>query len=526
MGLSRAAEDRPTPSEVYNYRIYLLTILACLGSWMFGYNNGVISGVLVLPSFFRDFHLPPVGSHAYNNVTANIVSLFQIGGLIGSVATFPCMKYWGRKVALMCAAVVYTFGAALQAFCYGRLGMMYAGRLITGLGTGSVTVIVPLYIAELSPPAIRGSLVGIYEINNQLSSLLGYWCNYIVNEYIPPTETRQWQISLAVQIIPSTLLFFAALFILPESPRFLVMKGKVVEARKVLAFVRHLSVEHEYINTEMDEIQEAIQRQSEPLTSHTPSKLGIFRELWWKGNRNRMFIGLGLMAGQNLTGINGVNFYTPTIFKSIGFSGTKVVLLASGMYAVVKSIATIFSLVLFIDRAGRRKLLITSSVGTSLALWYIGGFVTARHVDLTRPQEKSVAGWVAIVCIYIYAAFFSFAWNGVVWVYCSEIFPTRIKELAVCLVTACQWLFQFAVARASPYMLSALKGGFFFLLCRLYYYHGCACVVVGAGDKGAEFWRVWMTFFGTPYGAVDRVGLELKSFRRERGLGKDGEEGG
>lgn len=191
------------------------------------------------------------------------------------------------------------------------------------------------YIAELSPPAIRGSLVGIYEINNQLSSLLGYWCNYIVNEYIPPTETRQWQIPLAMQMVPSALLLLAALFILPESPRFLVIKGKTSQARKVLAYVRYLSVEHEYINTEMDEIQEAIQRQSQPLTSHPASKFGLFKELWWKGNRNRVFIGLGLMMGQNLTGINGVNFYTPTIFKSIGFDGTKVTLLASGLLPLI-----------------------------------------------------------------------------------------------------------------------------------------------------------------------------------------------
>jgi hypothetical protein len=214
------------------------------------------------------------------------------------------------------------------------------------------------------------------------------------------------------------------------------------------------------------------------------------------------------------------------------------------MYAVVKSVATILSLVFFIDRAGRRKLLLTSSVGTSLALWYIGAFVTARHVDLTRPQEKSVAGWVAIVCVYIFAvrpfpypfpshfpstnktkAFFSFAWNGVVWVYCAEIFPTRIKELAVCLVTAAQWLFQFAVARATPSMLSSLKGGFFFFF--------AACIVV----MGVLVW--WLVpetkgrslegmdeVFGSPYGVVDRVGLELRSFRRERGLEKKGDEGG
>ena len=128
-----------------------------------------------------------------------------------------------------------------------------------------------------------------------------------------------------------------------------------------------------------------------------------------------------------------MNFYTPTVFRSIGFDGTKVVLLASGMlssalalavvfregkrgvcadgiigmFAVVKTVATIISLLFFIDRLGRRKLLLTSSVGTSLALWYIGAFITAKHIDLSKPQEKSVAGWVAIVCVYIYAVCYS-----------------------------------------------------------------------------------------------------------------------
>jgi len=114
MGFTRAPEGRPTPPEVYNYRIYLLAFLACLGSWMFGYNNGIIAGVLVLPSFRQDFRLPEVGTPTYDYITSNIVSLLQIGGLTGAVATFPAMKYWGRKVALCIAAAVYLLGAALQ----------------------------------------------------------------------------------------------------------------------------------------------------------------------------------------------------------------------------------------------------------------------------------------------------------------------------------------------------------------------------------------------------------------------------
>lgn len=160
--------------------------------------------------------------------------------------------------------------------------------------------------------------------------MMGYWCNYIVNSYIPASESRQWQIPLAMQMIPSILLFLVATFVLPESPRFLAQKGKDEQALKTLAFIRHLPAEHEDIQSELQGIQDAIERQA--ITTAVSSRFGLVRELWWKGNRNRVIIGVLLMFGQNLTGINAMNFYTPTIFKSIGFTGTEVVLLASGEF--------------------------------------------------------------------------------------------------------------------------------------------------------------------------------------------------
>jgi hypothetical protein len=165
---------------------------------------------------------------------------------------------------------------------------------------------------------------------------MGYWCNYIVNEYIPPTSSRQWQIPLAMQIVPSALLILVALFILPESPRLLVKKGNNLQARKNLAWIRKLDPDHELVSREIEEMEDAIRMQDTPpatvVHKHSGGKLGLFKELWWKGNRERVLIALGLMFGQNMTAIQGVNFYTPTVFRSIGFSGTKVVLLASGMF--------------------------------------------------------------------------------------------------------------------------------------------------------------------------------------------------
>ena len=136
-------------------------------------------------------------------------------------------------------------------------------------------------------------------------------------------------------MVPSSLLVLAALFFLPESPRFLVKKGDKIQARKVLGYVRNLEIGHQYINVEMQEIEDANLRQENPSPRTKRGRFGLVGELWWKGNRRRVLIGLGLMFGQNLTGIGGINFYTPTIFRSIGFDGTKVVLLASGSFPLL-----------------------------------------------------------------------------------------------------------------------------------------------------------------------------------------------
>lgn len=205
-----------------------------------------------------------------------------------------------------------------QTFSNGSLSMMYTGRLIAGLGTGSITVIVPLYIAELSPPSIRGRLVGVYEIQNQLSSVMGYWVNYIVNESIPATSAKQWRVSLAMQIIPSSLLFLAALFVLPESPRYLLSKGETERASKVLAWVRDAPEDDVILMQELREISEAIEMQNAVKAEQGAGKnalgrfLGLFKELLWKGNRRRFAIGIGLMVGQNATGMYSFHSSRPT----------------------------------------------------------------------------------------------------------------------------------------------------------------------------------------------------------------------
>ncbi|KAF8245420.1 general substrate transporter [Wilcoxina mikolae CBS 423.85] len=447
------------PNEVHNWRIYFVGTCVCTGSLVFGYNMGVIGGCIALPSFHRDFNLPPLDTVEYSYVTANIVSAMQGGAFFGSLGTFPITEKLGRRLALTVAALTFFLGSAIMTFSYGSLPMMYAGRFIGGLGVGSVSLLVPMYLSELSPPDIRGFLVGMWEIGGQIAAMIGFWANFAVLNTISSSSSGQWMVSLGIQLIPGGLLFLASIFVLPESPRFHVKKFQPEKALKTLTWLRHLPEDHEYIIEELRAMQEQVDREH----VQAPSKLRMMRELFWRGNRNRLAIGVVLMLCQNLTGINAMNFYSPSIFRSIGFTGTSVSLFASGIWAVVKSSATILSMLFLVDRLGRRKLLIIGACGTAATMFYIGSFITAAKIDPSHPGEKTVAAWVAIVCVYVYAVFFCIAWNSVPWIYCAEIFPNRLRTLCVSLTTATQWVGQFGVARATPYMLIGIRGGTYFV---------------------------------------------------------------
>jgi MFS family permease len=174
--------------------------------------------------------------------------------------------------------------------------MMYAGRFIGGLGVGSVSLLVPMYISELSPPDIRGFLVGMWEIGGQISAMAGFWVNFAVLSTMRDSSA-QWMLSLGIQLVPGGLLFLASIFILPESPRFHVKKFKPEKAKEILAWLRQLPPNHEYITTELGAMQQQVDRE----LVQAPSKLRMMREIFWEGNRNRLGMGVLLMICQNTT---------------------------------------------------------------------------------------------------------------------------------------------------------------------------------------------------------------------------------
>lgn len=179
MSLLSVVEDRPTPRQVYNWRIFVLAAIASSASCMIGYDSSFIGQTVELTSFRDEFHFGDWSDAKQDLVTANIVSLYQAGAFFGALFAYPIGFYLGRRWGLLITGIIFVLGSGLMLGASGDrgLGLMYAGRVLAGIGVGAGSNLTPIYISELSPPAIRGRLVGIYELGWQVGGLVGFWIN-------------------------------------------------------------------------------------------------------------------------------------------------------------------------------------------------------------------------------------------------------------------------------------------------------------------------------------------------------------
>jgi sugar porter (SP) family MFS transporter len=374
--------------------------------------------------------------------------------------TFPIAEKFGRKKTIMLAALVFLLGGTLMTASRGSLNLIYAGRAIAGLGIGASSLTVPVYIAETSPPSIRGRLVGIFEIASQGGGMLGFWINYGTDQTISDGNQAQWIIPLAIQLFPGIALF-CGMFWCPESPRWLAKRDNIDGAEKILTMLRGLPSSHPYVRRELGEIRAQVEERS----TNRLSKSAQVKKLFQKGTRNRMGIGLALMFLQSFTGVNIITYYAPRIFETLGVPGTSLKLFSTGFYGIAKTLGMITFAFVVVERVGRRKGLIWGAALGCIPMWYIGGYVMrADPATAAALGEVSRDGWgyLAMVCVYVNAFIICATWQGITWTYASEIFPLDIRMLCVALTTADTWLGSFIIARSTPYMISDLGYGAYF----------------------------------------------------------------
>ncbi|KAF0324851.1 MFS quinate transporter [Colletotrichum asianum] len=446
-----------TPKEVYGYRPYLLAFSASWASAMYGYDSAFIGGTINLPSFQRAYGLGNSSADQIANLSSNIVSTFQAGAFFGCIAGFFSAERFGRKSVILGSAFVFIIGVVLQLI--GKIGLLYGGRALTGLAIGASSTLIPVYIAECSPALIRGRLVGIFEIMLQTALVFGFWVNYGVAQNISSQGNTQWHVPVAVQFVPAGLLLITMPLFCSESPRWLVTKNRKTQARKALSWVRNLPEEHEFISREIMQIEVSITLETEA-NGGEQSTWKVFRELLVPGIRWRVSIGALLMVLQNLTGINAINYYSPTILRSIGFSGTDVGLLATGVYGIVKMMTTLVFMMFFVDKFGRRPALLIGAIGAMVAMFYLAGY-SALSGSFKGTTSADAGARTALAMIYIYAIFYGFSWNGIPWIFASEVLPNRVRTLGMMIAVCAQWLAQFIVVYSLPHMINKITWGTF-----------------------------------------------------------------
>jgi len=347
--------------------------------------------------------------------------------------------------------------------------VIYAGRVFTGLGVGGIAAVAPVYVAELSPPAIRGRLTGFFESFYQVGAVIGFWINYGIVHNINTNSSTAWRIPMGVQLIPGGLLALAIPF-LKESPLWLLKKGREEEAYRVYSYIRKLPIDHQYIAEDVAFVTNQIQAERAVITGETPTfgafLKGAFKEATTKGMWNRFALVFIMFMWQAWSGAAAINYYSPTIFKSIGLTD---VTLWTGIYGLIKAAGSIIFFFWFIDKFGRKWPWIISSICCALCQYYLAAYIAIGKPSLTTTQSPSTVagGKAATAFIMIFGAMWSFGANGLPWIISAEIFPTSLRSISGPFAGMSVWLWTYVVTKALPSMYTSMGYGvyIFFASC-------------------------------------------------------------
>ncbi|KAH6695770.1 quinate permease [Plectosphaerella plurivora] len=445
------------PHEIYSWRVLALACSACFGAMSFGWDSAVIGGVVEMAKFREDYGLMGTDNDTrVANLKGDIVATLQAGCFVGALAAAVLTDKFGRRPVLLGCGMTIVIGVIMQAASNTHLAPIFVGRFLAGLGVGAASSVNPLYVSENAPRAIRGLLTGLYQLFIVTGIMIAFWINYAALLHHPNSATS-YIVPLTVQGIPAVLLVLCMSFC-PESPRWLARQDRWEEARAVLSKLRNLPSDHEYVATEFSEIQQQLEHERNLIGDAT--FMNLQKEMWTiKGNRNRALISIVLMICQQMTGTNALNSYAPLMFKSLGMAGTGPALFGTGLYGVIKVLACIAFLLFAADSLGRRRSLLWTSIAQGLAMLYVGLYVRISPPVKDAPLPPQ--GYMAIVSIFLFAAFFQFGWGPACWIYVSEIPTARLRPLNVALAAATQWLFNFVVARTVPLMIATMgKAGY------------------------------------------------------------------
>ncbi|KAJ5185687.1 Major facilitator superfamily domain general substrate transporter [Penicillium cf. griseofulvum] len=422
---------------------FLVGVFASLGSFLYGYDLGVIAEVLVCDSFKTKFE-------ADDTQKGLVVSLFTAGACVGAGFAGPSGDYLGRRRTISLGCLIFTLGGGLQTGAV-TIDYLYSGRFLAGLGVGFLTMMIPLYQAEICHPSIRGRVTALQQFMLGIGALCATWIGYGTYTGFAKTNSAQWQLPLGLQIAPAVFLGLLISFF-PESPRWLIDHGRAEEGLRTLAKLHAHGDENDpWVQAEFAQIQESIDFEHE---NEAKSYLELFTH---RSSFRRLFLCCALQASGQMTGVSAIQYYSPQIYGQIGISDQDTL-----KYQAINSIIALigqFLCMMYIDRFGRRWTLIGGNLGNMVT------FIVATALLAKFPPSNNNNGahWGFIIMTWLYNFSFSATCGPLSWIIPAEVFDTRTRAKGVSIATMVSFAFNTMIGQVTPIAMTRIGYRFYIL---------------------------------------------------------------
>lgn len=461
----QTTEDVERIEAPVTWKAYLICAFASFGGIFFGYDSGYINGVLGSQIFIDA--VEHVGADAVSEShTSLIVSILSCGTFFGAIIAGDVADFIGRKWTVIIGCFIYLIGCVIQMITGegSSLGAIVSGRIIAGVGVGFESAVVILYMSEICPRKVRGSLVAGYQFCITIGIMLASIVVYATKNR---KDTGAYRIPIAIQF-PWALILGGGLFLLPDSPRYFVKRGNLTAATESLSRLRGQPKESEYIQVELAEIvaNEEYERQLIPSTTWFGSWANCFKGGLWssKSNLRRTILGTSLQMMQQWTGVNFIFYYSTPFLKSTGAISNE--FLISLIFTLVNVCSTPLSF-WTVERFGRRTILIYGAAGMLICQFLVAIIGVTIGFNHTHPDPNNadlslannisaVNAQISFIAIFIF--FFASTWGPGAWIVIGEIFPLPIRSRGVGLSTASNWLWNTIIAVITPYMVGTNRG--------------------------------------------------------------------
>ncbi|CAO3606715.1 unnamed protein product [Mucor hiemalis] len=447
-------------------RVYFYCCFLALGGLLYGYNFGVMTGLILMPSFQSDMRI-------INDTTSSaLISTLMAGAFVGAIVSGPLADAIGRKALMALGTIIFIFGNVLQVGA-DDIKTMYGGRGVTGVSLGILSMVVPLYQSEIAPKNMRGRLMSIQQFAITLGTCISYWLDYA---FVNVPGSTGWRLALGLQLVPAILCLIGLLVFIPQSPRHSIDKNRMTEAFETLSKIRGDGTKnHNDVLMEFAEMKQNI------VFEHKMYHHQKYKRIFLSGaenNRRRLFLGMAVQIFQQLTGVNALLVFAPQIFQATGLKGRDAALFANGISGSINLLATIPAMI-FIDKWGRRPQMIIGAVLCSIfiavlailsgvhgytynsSISLLGQSITPSNASrsgnpLLLIFDANVSTIAFLIVMYICVAVYSCTWGTLGWIYPAELYSQGVRAKALGISTASNWLFTYAVLQLTPIMLQRI----------------------------------------------------------------------